>query len=776
MRIKGLLFASVACGVLATLPLTPVMAQDVAATASEDDGSVIVVTARRREENIQQVPISITALTADALSDQNAYGLEDVAELTPGLQFRQLGGFNEVTIRGLAQTDQGSLQSNVGVFIDGIFLNNRSSIEFANMDLGQVEVLKGPQSSLFGRNTFAGAINYSTNPAKLGTYDAYVEAQAGGNERLGIKGSVNVPIGNFGAIRAFGGWSQFDGPIDNLRSDENVGGWDKRLSYGLSAKIESGPVKFTAFYVRNEIKEDTTAFSLVDYFSNTAGTNYVVPNPDRPGNTISLWTINTGPYPIQKSVSLDPLGRGNAGYFWLAYGNLDIDLGFATLTGNVSTSKSSYKAAFDSIGDPNAKNLVFNGNFSRQFLTDLTGDLAEQDSYEVRLASNPGLPFQWLVGYSRYESTTGGVLSTTTRLVNNPEQLSTITRVEEREIVGVNAWFASVNVPLGDKAHVFAEFRLTDEDYRLTDKADIFFLPVLSRPLTFTETRFDFWSGKFGADYAVNDDVLVYAYAARGVKSGGINAGQPRTSRFFTFQPEFNWTYEAGVKAAMFGGKAVVNAALFYIDWTNLQATAPASFAAGPSTVNGSGASSKGIEVDATIDVTDRLNLRVAGAYIDAKYDAGFVDGSIENRCGVNTGRTAVPVKVCSAQVGGNQIANTSDINLFAAAKYTVPDMIMGFDGYARISYSYESGKYPDSLNLSNTGSISLANLRVGLTNAKTSLAFWVDNLFDRGYVARVTPITEAAANRFCNNCGISSTQVIYGNGRTWGFTVSQRF
>ncbi|MEM6573114.1 MAG: Plug domain-containing protein, partial [Pseudomonadota bacterium] len=171
----------ISLSVLGTSLPTVTLAQD------QDDDSFLeelVVTARRREENIQDVPISISAFSEQTLRDFNAVGLEDIAELTPGVQFREIGGTPEITMRGLAQTDLLGLQANVGVFIDGVFLNNRSSIDFNNMDLQQIEVLKGPQSALFGRNTFAGAVNYISNPARIGEFDATLDLEAGSDERL----------------------------------------------------------------------------------------------------------------------------------------------------------------------------------------------------------------------------------------------------------------------------------------------------------------------------------------------------------------------------------------------------------------------------------------------------------------------------------------------------------------------------------------------------------------------------------------------------------------
>ena len=773
---------------MASVPLAPAFAQTSDTdTAAEDlsDSPVIIVTARKREENLQDVPITITALQADDLEAANAYGLEDIAELTPGLSYRQVGGLQEVTIRGLAQTDQNSLQSNVGVFIDGIYLNNRSAIEFGNIDLAQVEVLKGPQSSLFGRNTFAGAINYVTNPAKIGEFDMKVEAQLGTHERAGIKGSLNVPVGDIGGIRFFGGWSQFDGTIENERGDDNVGGWDKRVTYGASGLFDFGRVTLKTFYARNEVSEDTTAFSLADFTENSAGTNYVVPDTSTadPNDTISLWTVNPGPFSVPDSVSVDPRARGLKGYYWLAYANLDVDLNFATLTANVSTSESQYSTFFDSLGDASLASVPFGfpaplGTgviYTRQFLTDTAGDVSEQDSYELRLASNAGSPFDWLVGFSKYDGTAGGVISTTTPLLADPDTLAVITRVEEREVTEIESFFAAVTIPLGDVVNLSGEIRNTDEGYRLTDEAQIFFAPFLSRPLTFTEADFNYWSGKVSVDAQIADDTLIYAYAARGVKSGGINGGQPVGSDRFTFDPEFNWTYELGTKTTLFGGRALVNAAFFYIDWSNLQVTDPASFTQGPAVVNGSGAKSIGVELDASIDITDNFNLRFAGSYQDATYDDGFIDGSVLQRCDVN-GATVDPVSKCSPDVGGNQIANSSSTNLFAAAKYTIPDALFGMDVYARLSYSYESSKSPTSLNLAETGSVQLVNLRYGLKDDKTEIAFWVDNLLNEDYIARISPISEAAANAFCDSCGITSTQVLRANKRTAGLTVSRKF
>ena len=729
----------------------------------------ITVTARKREENLQDVPISITALTLSDLRDANTFGLEDVAQMTPGMQFRQLGGFPEVTIRGLAQTDQIGIQANVGIFIDGIWLNNRASIEFANMDLAQIEVLKGPQSALFGRNTFAGAVNYRTAPAVLGEFDASVEGELGGDKRRLIKGSANIPVGEVAAIRVFAGTSEFDGTIPNIRSAdaENVGGWDERTTYGVSGLFEMDRVTVRGFYTRNEINNDSDALGSRSFRFNNAGSEYLSAD-----GTESIFTLFEGTPPSFDTVNLFPAGQGQNGYFWLAYGNIDVDLGFATVTANYSRSESSYTTFFDNLGDPDAVNRPFFGRWTAQFLTNQTGDLGTQDSYEVRLASNPDSDFDWVIGYTHYDSVSGSVLGTTTPLFEDPDTLEAITNVPERLAQNVDAIYGAFTYPVNDRINLSGEIRYTDESQVLSDEAEIFFLPFLSRPRTDFFASFDFWSGKASVDYALDDDTLLYAFAARGVKSGGSNGAS--TTRP-TFEPETNWTYEIGAKATLWEGRAVVNASAFYIDWTNLQQTAPASLAAGPVTVNGTGATSKGFEIDANVAVTDRIDVRFAATYVDPSYDDGYVDASVEQSCGVNIATNTL-VSACSAEVGGNQLARSQKFQLYMSGTYTHPEIFSDFDGFFRVDYSKEGNAFATSLNLTGTGSKDLVNLRTGIRNENTEVAFWVDNLFDTSNIDRVTSLTDSEASAVCANCGARAIRIIPGNTLSWGVRVVQSF
>lgn len=736
----------------------------------------VIVTARKRDENLMEVPIAISAYSQEELRKANAFGLEDVAELTPGLQFRNFGALPEPVIRGLAQTDQGGLISNVGVFIDGIYLNNRSSIDFGNMDVAQIEVLKGPQSALFGRNTFAGAINYTSNPAVLGEFDGSIELDAGSDGLLGAKASFSIPIGENVAVRLFAGTSEYDGTIKNSQGS-NLGGWEDRTTYGVSGLFDNDTVRVKLFYVKNEIQEQSPPALTLDYTENNGGAEFI-------GNdgVTTYYSVFAGSVPTIESASADPRASGIEGYFELAYLNVDYDLGPATLTANISTSESKYSTFSDNNGNPDLVNQTFFGIYTRLWFTDQSGDLGEQDSYELRLASNEGSAFDWLIGVSRYENTTGGSLGTIAALAADPTQLVRITKVDERLNFDSDAYFAAVDIPITDRFSINAEYRYTSEDLTDFDEAQIFFLPLFNRAPNEATTSFSYSTGRIGMDFNWSEDTLIYAYAAKGVKTGGINndsgSGVLGTN-FDIYLPEENITYELGLKTTFNDGRGQLNSAIYYIDWTDLQ-TLLAPTAGGPpgAIFNGSGATSKGIEFDLTYDLTDHLEGRIGATFIDANYDDDFVDNSLRSRCGLTLPPTASATLVsgCSTAVGGNQIARISDTQYYLGVTYTMPTVISDYDGYMRATYSYESEKSLTSLNLAEMPDIALLNLRAGISNEKTELAIWVDNATDEDYLASAVQLSSSPAEAVCTNCGLSETRLIQANGRSFGVEYVVRF
>ncbi len=156
----------------------------------------IVVTARKREENLQDVPLSITALTSADFERRSISDLEGISDFTAGLNFEDFSTtFNGVlTIRGLVQANVQNRVQNVAVFLDGAYIPRNYSIDIGLMDLERVEVVKGPQSSLYGQNAFAGAINYVSRKPSLTDYEARGTTTVGTDGRLDFKAAVGVPL------------------------------------------------------------------------------------------------------------------------------------------------------------------------------------------------------------------------------------------------------------------------------------------------------------------------------------------------------------------------------------------------------------------------------------------------------------------------------------------------------------------------------------------------------------------------------------------------------
>lgn len=778
-QIAGLTGISFAALIAASVP-TAVSAQETASQTppqtspaaeagdGQEFGNEIIVTARKREESLQDVPLSITALDDNALRDANIFSLEDLAAATPGFTFTNTRALGAPIIRGLAQTDGGAIQTNVGIFLDGIYINNRSGFEFGNMDLQRIEVVKGPQSALFGRDSFAGAINYVTRDPIPGQFEGFVQLEGGTDERAGIKASINVPLGENAGLRVFGGYSTFDGTIGNRQGGENLGGWDKRLSVGGSFVWEpTSDFRVKLFGVYNEVEEDQPALIAPNFRGNSAGAQYTNANG-------TFFTLLGGEIPKADTVSLDNRGFGNTGDMFLGYGRAEYDFGGATLSAMISHTESGYDGFFDNVADTTAVNRVLAGPVSAFFFTDTAGDSAEQQSYELQLASSSDSPFEWLVGAARYDTSSTLQTASQGAFIGQIDNLVQISDFSEELIQEINAVYGAASYNFG-KVTIGGELRYTDEKQTL-DVFQNFILFNVILADTEESIGFDYFAGRGTIEYRPNDDHLIYAYAAKGVKTGGINPGRENLD-FFVYEPETNWTYEIGTKSNLFDGQVVLNTSLFYIDWTDLQATAPGDLTAASVVFNGVGATSKGIEVAATVFASDNLVFNFSGTLIDPEYDDGFIDGAYDRAC---LAQSADFVNsTCDGDVSGNLIAKTSKTQAYVAATHTVPAIFGDFDMKNRIDFSHEGKRPTTSIGTATIPAVNLFNYRLTFERPNTEISLWVDNLFDQKWVANVLPISSTEGNTPGNcgrSCSIRQENIYPGNGRQLGVTLLQRF
>jgi iron complex outermembrane recepter protein len=740
----------------------PAMAQELTgATAANDAGGDIIVTARRREESLQQVPLSISAFSEETLQRTGTASLADLATQTPGLAFQDSNGaFQAPVIRGIAQVDQVGAQGNVGVFVDGVYLNNRSGLEFGLMDIARIEVVKGPQSALYGRNTFAGAINYVTRAPSTKSLSGALIGEIGDYGRRKISGSLNVPVVEYVlAVRAFGGYAKFDGTILNRRDGQNIGGYDHRYTYGGSLLFTPSP-EFTLklFGSHTDQQNDQGPLVGTPVSSNNCGSQVV-----RGGQTYN--TFLCGQLPTYTSVNMDTtVGYGLRGYSDLFYGQAAYDFGPATITALVSHTKASFSSLIDTTADPLAVTQVSAGTRSRQQYTNSVGDASTETSVDVRLDSNGNGPLRWTSGFYYFDSSVSDVLELSGSPVNQPTAQPIAFSVRGGSLA-TKGWavYGSAAYELTDRFNTQIEVRYNDEVQHFGGRG--------TAAAAVGRQQYRYVTPRLTLNYKL-DGALIYGSVARGYKTGGFNSNAFGLAQF-TYAPETNWTYELGVKSNPVRNLQL-NATIFYIDWKDIQTQVQIPSSTLSVVQNNGGAKSYGVEMDATYNFTRDLFVRVSGTKLKPTYNNDVRDGEVAAPCGDITG-TQISVKGCSYAVGGNQLARTTDFQAAVSAGYTLRDLAPGVDAYVQADYSYQASKYSDSLNFQSQGAIELVNLRAGVQLLDgMDVSVWAKNLFDAKYNARATVVGSVADGSPLS--GITYTRIYPGERRTWGVTASYRF
>jgi len=739
---------------------TPALAQGAPAGIGNDVGGDIVVTARRREENLQDVPLSITAFSEEALQRNGTTSLADLATQTPGLAFQDSNGaYQAPVIRGIAQVDQVGAQGNVGVFVDGVYLNNRSGLEFGLMDIARIEVVKGPQSALYGRNTFAGAINYVTRQPLTGDISGAVIGEVGDYGRFRMTGSLNLPIINdVLGIRVFGGYSEFDGTIRNERDGKNIGGYDYRSTYGASLLFQPSP-EFTLklFASRTSQENDQGPLVGTPVTDNNCGSETI-------RNGTRYFTFRCGTLPTYDSVNMNTdIGYGLRGKSDLYYGTASYDFGPASLTTLVSHTKASFSSLIDTTADPLAVTQSA-GTRSRQQFTNSVGDASKETAVDLRLDSNGDGALQWTAGVYYFNSSVSDILQLSALPLNQPnaEPIPFSQRGGKMKTKGW-AVYGSAAYDFSERFNAQLEVRYNNEKQDFNGRA--------AAAGAVGSQDYSYLTPRLTLNYKL-DDILFYASAARGYKTGGFNSNAFGLPEFF-YAPETNWSYELGIKSNPFRGLQL-NAAVFYIDWKDIQTQFSIPSSNLNVVQNNGGASSYGVELDATYNFTPDLYLRVSGTKLKPTYDDDVLDGEVAAPCGDITG-TQIAVKGCSYAVGGNQLARTTDFQAAVSGGYTLRDITPGVNLYLQADYSYQASKFSDSLNFQKQGAIELVNVRAGIQPMEgVDISAWVKNLFDSRYNARATVVGSVADGSPLS--GITYTRIYPGERRTWGVTASYRF
>lgn len=668
LRIRNQILSSaalVALGLSGTAFANEGGAESAASDAQEevDDSSstpnIIIVSARRRDENLQDVPVTVTVFGAEEIQNARIQQIEDIVSRTPGLNFDSFPASQpRLFIRGIGSSDRGaSGDPSSAVFVDEIYLGRPSAIAFDAFDIERIEVLKGPQGTLFGRNVVGGAINVITRKPDVTGFGAATELTYGNFDRLDAAGFVNIPFAeNSGAIRVSAAYRSHDGYVHNAFLNTDVDDQDT-----LSGRFQ--------FYA--EPNDNLRVLFSVD------GTR------DRalgPGNHV-LELDATDPRSNFYSPNFDPdisygseVGFQNRDTIGVR-GEISNDFSFGTLTLLASYRDVDYQNSYDFDGgnaDPTSPG--FNGiNISG-------GDTekAELSSQEIRLSSLPDSPFTWVAGVYHYHQTvdrdTSFILDTA---LVAPFPLTEIySQIASLDSVAV---FGDVSVPLSDQFTIFGGLRYTRDD-----KSSRVFNTDSDAPLRGDEffdvsgaADFDAVTYRAGVNFQPNNDHLFYASISNGFKSGGFQDTPPDAlAAAVPYQPERAVQYEIGQKSTLFDGVVIWNNTLFYVDYTDLQTSQAINGRV--ETSNAGKATIKGYETQLDVRPFKGLQLSVAYAYTDGKLDI-FEEGGVD--------------------YSGNRISRAPKHKVTVSPSFTYP-MSDNIDVTLAADYRYTSMIFDDNSNL----------------------------------------------------------------------------
>lgn len=745
----------------------------------------VVVTARKREEALQTVPLAITAFTGEQIRRAGIADLADLARLTPGLVFTEIGGSGLTqtpVIRGIVATNLFASQNNVAVFLDNVYLSSRRSLNLQLLDMERVEVLKGPQGSAYGQSAYNGAINYVTKgPGEQ--FEGLVSGSVGTDEYYEARVAAGGPvIADKLGVRVAASVGGFDGTYENtVNTGENLQGYKSKAASLVAKFTPTDRLTLTGRFYWSENNREQDGVVLI---ANNCGVNAA-------GGGFTRFCGEVPTHGFSAGISPEAFGLQSD----TRVGSLSIDF---DVTDNLQfTNLASYQKAvgvslLDSdLTPPAGYPLVVINTVTGARRTQPTnfffgsGNTTDEDwSEEARLTyTSENLTVAGGVYYFKqksYVSTTfpvdGRGLGANERfelfLANlfrandpfgNPTK-ATVNAFETKDIAG----FGEVSYRFNDQVRVNAELRYTEETTDFT-KIVAGTAPVPAATCC-TSGTWKFWNPRLSVDYTAREGLMFYASAAKGTRSGGFSGtSSPNVPGEGLYKPENNLTYELGVRSQWLDRRVTANATIFYSKLSDLQVSQRS---ADPNfifniTGNIGKATAQGFEIETTAAITDSFGLTFNYSYTDPKFDSDQFAFGVGG-CGVGTAACgSLPNAQGGLPVGGKQLAYSRKTALNAGAVWSFPAWA-SWRGSLRADVRHESKAFVEAINTISTPAITVANARIGLENERYELTLWAKNLFDEEYVSFASNET-----RINSLPGVSYSQ---GNGRQLGVTASVKF
>nr|WP_136250523.1 TonB-dependent receptor [Ningiella ruwaisensis] len=750
------------CASIASLLASPVYAQQTAQNDDDSEVEKIIVTATKRSQAIEDVPFSINAQTQRDLERSGANTLEDVARTVASVSIQNLGpGQSQVSMRGVSAgqivRDQPGVKEQVGVYLDESVISlSLFTPDLDLFDLSRVETLRGPQGTLFGSGSIGGTLRYITNQPEIDSFEGKLEANINtmtdGGTGNHIKGMVNVPlVDDTLAMRAVFYRTDYAGFIDalgengSLNEDVNDGfrlGGRIALKYTPTENLSITP----RLILQNISMNGANRQEVYNLFANPYTTT-------RPAITLGereqYLLLQEGFEDDTTIADVTAEYTTNIADFTFVYSYTDRDIlmsrDASALSGSVSVD----------LGFPNEAVLLPSNLLDRTQV--------EQDTFEIRAASNNDSALQWLVGafmsdterkYSQrlptpgYDAFTDATLGEgTSAAVANGFPLNSPYNADLPYDLEQTALFGEINYGVTERLDLTVGTRFYDyEETRRFTTGGLF-----SNSDDQTDsTESDGFTSRVIAAYELNDTINLNAQVSQGFRLGGVNDPLNRSlcnaqdlevfGGFQDYDDETLTNYELGMKS---GGRGwTANVAAFYTDIEDLQVTLDAGSCSSRISFNVPEAHTQGIEFELTRQATEHLFISIAGSLLEAEFDSTVFDSS---------------GNVLGGVAEGNRLASVPETSFAIAATYDFGEPLFGSSStYIQGSYQYVgdritqpsdqvagAGRFVSGLPFGGASgtevteldlvldSYNTLNISAGLVYDEYEILLYVNNLFD---------------------------------------------
>ncbi|MBW2367473.1 MAG: TonB-dependent receptor [Deltaproteobacteria bacterium] len=702
----------------------------------------IIVTAQKRETNVQQTPVAITAFDDDMLNGKGILDQYSLQDNVPGMNSQFAGNrtWSKIWIRGIG-TDIGSVGADGGVafHMDGVYQKGSFAASQPIFDMERVEVLRGPQGTLYGRNATGGAINYVTKKP-TSEFEGYADVLGGSYDMLRTRGAINIPIKK-DKLHFRTAWQteDRDGYTENLTTGNPVDSIDSRSFRGHLQWLITPNIDVLLSYTREDYKGGVPAKNVIGNFQ----TGILVPAFPTVGTWNGIQYTNAKWAKDPREIREDTDNDENNSFEGL-YLKLNWNLGGVVVSSLTANHKEKYKALNDL-------------DHSDQYIQNMEYKRArDQWVQELQLISAFGGPFEFITGLFYFDEESNDYNGGPGAILDG---YAADQKIDNQSYAG----YAQASYELTDKLKLTGGIRYTKDKKKSVYDVFIPWVFITYNPAdygsgVFYPMQYEYeqdwnettWKGII--DYQLSDQNFLYTSVASGYKGGGTSQGLAGLN---TYDPEYVLSYEAGSKNKFLDNRLQVNFSAYYSEYTDLQLMTWKDLTR--ATTNAAKATIQGFELDLIGRPTRGFELGGSVAFLDATFDEYRSDDS-------SIPGTAVE------DLSGNQLPKTPKWTVKLNAQYTVD---MGKWGFLtpRIDFYWQDEIYTRAFN--KTIDELEAYIKTDVTlNYESFEGKWYAKMFVRNIQDNDDPIWRSISGTFYGSLVTETSP----SPRTFGFNIGYRF